>query len=97
MSTFQKIALALFLGACLLLAVYAVSYTIYHRNQILAQIEWIEYTVQPGDTLWRIARTYCPPTIQLNYWLHEIREANGISNPGGLQIGQVIQVPVVGR
>ena len=44
------------------------------------------YTVQPGDTLFRIAQN---AGISLN----EIQVANCITDPGAIAVGQVLRVP----
>ncbi|MFZ5824789.1 MAG: LysM peptidoglycan-binding domain-containing protein [Bacillota bacterium] len=45
------------------------------------------YALRPGDTLWAIARFY-------NISLDDLLEANPGINPYGLQVGQVICIPV---
>ncbi len=44
------------------------------------------YTVQSGDTLWKIAQTTGVP-------VSDIVSANDISNPNSLQVGQVLTIP----
>lgn len=48
-----------------------------------------QYTIQPGDTLFRIAQRY-GITVQA------IVDANDLSNPNNLQVGQVITIPPSG-
>jgi LysM repeat protein len=47
------------------------------------------YTVQPGDTLWNIAENAYGNGTAFNL----IAQANGITNPGHIQPGQVISIP----
>jgi len=51
---------------------------------------WI---VGPGDTLWSIAR-YCYPGQHTGLMVDEILRANQGLDPGRLQVGQVLQLPV---
>lgn len=56
-----------------------------------AELEWIEYTVQPGDTLWGIAATNVhSQAIDKTVW--QIRERNGIDPV--IRPGQVLEIPV---
>ena len=48
-----------------------------------------EYTVQPGDTLYKIAREH-------NAKVHEIAQANQITDPSQLSVGQTLIVPGAG-
>jgi LysM repeat protein len=45
-----------------------------------------EYTVQPGDTLFTIAR-------KLGVSMTDLQNANGLLNPNMLQVGQKLRVP----
>lgn len=47
----------------------------------------IQYTVQPGDTLWNIAKQY-------NTTVNDIARCNGISDPDVLTPGQVLRISV---
>lgn len=51
-----------------------------------------EIVVNQGDTLWSIASTYCPDTIDKREWIYETRKANGITDAGALRVGQVITI-----
>lgn len=48
-----------------------------------------EYVVQPGDTLYKIAREH-------NAKVHEIAQANQITDPSQLRIGQTLVIPGAG-
>ena len=52
------------------------------------------YTVQPGDTIWEIAETYCPDYHTGNVAL-KIRDLNDID--GYIHPGQVLEVPCEAR
>lgn len=47
------------------------------------------YTVQPGDTLYKIAREH-------NAKVHEIAQANQITDPSQLRVGQTLVIPGAG-
>ncbi len=51
-----------------------------------SQGQYIEYTVQRGDTLFAIARLY-------NVTAEDILAVNTIANPASLTIGQVLRIP----
>lgn len=50
----------------------------------------VSYTVQPGDTLWEIAETYCPDYHTGNV-VYKIERLNGID--ADIYPGQVLEVP----
>lgn len=57
-------------------------------------VECTSYVVQPGDTLWGIARRHYPDEItEKTVWT--LREVNDLLGPGGpvLQPGQEIWIP----
>lgn len=56
----------------------------------------IEVVVQPGDTLWGLARQYAPD-MDPREAVYIIRGANDGLDPGRLQPGDVLLVPVEGR
>jgi LysM repeat protein len=49
----------------------------------------IEYTVQPGDWIFQIARNF-------NVDPQEIIDLNSLANPGNLTVGMVLKIPVEG-
>jgi lipoprotein NlpD len=50
----------------------------------------IHHRVQPGETLWRIARTY-------GVTVDELQRANGLSDPAQLEVGATLLVPGADR
>lgn len=52
------------------------------------------YRVQPGDTLWEIAREHSSPDADPRRVVAVIERLNGIDG-GSLQAGQVIEIPVI--
>lgn len=49
-------------------------------------LEGINYTVQSGDTLWKISR-------QFGVEVKQLMTVNGIKNPNLIRVGQVIRIP----
>ena len=90
---YKKLAFTLILAILLLILIYARCYTYYARNY---SVEWINYQVQSGDTLWHIASIFTPPDIDLREAVYLIRERNDI-DPARLEIGRVIEVPIWGK
>lgn len=83
----DKVMYGLVLVLCLLLLVAIVA----QADRVdMAGLPRIEYTVQPGDTLWSIAQTYGPPGIDTREYVFELQRLNDI-NPQ-LQVGQTLQV-----
>lgn len=52
------------------------------------------YYVQPGDSLWSVARMYYPHKDPREVIYH-IRTVNPDVNPGSLQVGQKLLMPTV--
>ena len=52
-----------------------------------------EYTVQPGDSLILIAEQLVEPGGDVDAFVLEITDLNGITDPGLIEIGEVLQVP----
>lgn len=52
-----------------------------------------EYYVEPGDTLWGIARQYCPDDMDIREYIYEVEEYNNMPT-SGLRAGQTIDVLV---
>ncbi|MCL1982464.1 MAG: LysM peptidoglycan-binding domain-containing protein [Clostridiales bacterium] len=54
---------------------------------------YIEITVQHGDTLWNIAKTYMPSSIDTRKLVYELCQLNGIA-AHELKAGQVLVIPI---
>jgi LysM repeat protein len=48
--------------------------------------------VEPGDTLWKIAKTYGPDDVSVKSYVQSIIETNDLDS-AGLQVGQVLRLP----
>ena len=90
----RRIVVALILAALLTVVLYSIAHAIYQRNSY--SLEWLEYKIQPGDSLWYIASIYCPPERDIREWIYLIRERNDL-DPARLEVGRRIEVPVVDR
>ena len=55
------------------------------------KIEWGEYTIKPGDTLWDLA------TKKFHVRIKDLIDANGIENPRQIQPGQKIRIPFISQ
>lgn len=56
------------------------------------EYEMVSVVVQPGDTLWGLARQYAP-SMDPREAVYIIRTANGGLDPGRLQPGDVVLIP----
>jgi peptidoglycan endopeptidase LytE len=52
-----------------------------------SSVEYVEYTVKPGDWIWQIARDF-------NVDPQAIIDANQLTNPGSIEVGMVLKIPV---
>ena len=64
------------------------------KQVIIFSDEYIRHTVNPGETLWSIARHYRPETDPRDV-IYEMQEVNGITPL--IHPGQTIWVPVGGN
>jgi nucleoid-associated protein YgaU len=55
--------------------------------------EEIIYTIQSGDTLNGIAQQFAPEGVSTAEMADRIAEANGITNPSSIQLGQELVIP----
>ena len=55
-----------------------------------AKAELVKYTIQPGDSLWKIAKKY-------GVSVDEIASYNQITSTKGLKVGQTITIPPGGK
>lgn len=83
-----------FIGQAILLLTLLILSTFIH-NYTTNQKEIIDYEewhVIPGDSLWNIADYYTPKGIDKREVIHEIQQRNDIK--GYLQVGQVLEIPI---
>jgi len=52
-----------------------------------------QHTISKGDTLWKLARTYYPASLDLNEEIKKIKAANPGMDDRNLKIGTVINIP----
>ena len=55
--------------------------------------DMIEVVVEPGDTVWSIAKANMPAGGNLNEYVYEISANNGVKD-GNIYVGQVLYIPV---
>ena len=51
------------------------------------------YIVQAGDTMFVIAEQFAPPGVEVADFADRIAQANGITDPSSLQVGQELIIP----
>ena len=83
---------AIEIAALVAVAVAFVAFVALMALQPKPEYEMIEVVVQPGDTLWGLARQYAPG-LDPRQAVYIIRTANGELDPGRLQPGDVVLVP----
>jgi len=89
--TWMNIAAWVLVTVLCLTAVWAVI----QAGQRYQEYELIEVVVRPGDTLWGLALQYAPD-MDPREAVYIIRTANGGIDPGRIQPGDVLLVPVEG-
>jgi len=52
-----------------------------------------QHTISKGDTLWKLAKTYYPASLDLNEEIKKIKAANPGMDDRNLKIGTVINIP----
>lgn len=55
------------------------------------EAEIINYTIDPGETLWSIAKKYTPNNKDIRQTIYEIEELNNLDN-ATIYAGQTIQI-----
>jgi len=79
---------ALLLCACILLGVSV----LISRGGAADVPQYLEQVVQPGDTLWGIARSHLPAGMDIREYIYEIKKANGLTG-SIIHPGQVLLLP----
>lgn len=59
----------------------------------MTEQEYMEVTVQSGDTLWSIAKAYMPSSIDTRKHVYELCQLNGIA-AHELKAGQMLIIPI---
>jgi len=80
------------MGIAALVLVTVLFLTTVWGEQQYQEYEMIEVVVQPGDTLWSLARQYAP-SMDPREAVYIIRTANGGIDPGRIQPGDVLLIP----
>ena len=91
----NKIRFTAFVTALILISVVAVS-GMFGFSDVSASgdQEFIQYYVQPGDTLWNIAQKYGPSDMNIKQFIYLIEKYNH-TNASMLQAGQYLDIPVI--
>ena len=78
-----------------LLMVCTIANTVLGFNDAVALTEqqYIEITVEPGDSLWTIADEYMPDNMDIREAVYMIADANDISG-SQVYVGQTLLIPV---
>lgn len=59
--------------------------------------EVLDVVVEENETLWEIASRHTDSTVDIRKTIYDIQQLNHITNPGDIQPGQIIKIPVSGR
>lgn len=70
-------------------------FSILYARLAASSPEPVVYVVRKGDTLWNICKSYYGDNQDVRKMVWQVRELNGITDPGELQPGQQIYLPVV--
>ncbi|MFT9495851.1 LysM peptidoglycan-binding domain-containing protein [Anaerosolibacter sp.] len=76
----------------LLLSSISIAYTNY-TTEDKKFLEFVEWEVISGDTVWKIAKMYRPDGMQMWEYIFEIEKANGIK-AGDIIVGQRLRIPI---
>ena len=89
----------LFAGGVGIVAMLTIGAVNYHDSVLKKEDmppNTIEYTVNPGDTLWIIAEDYTPAGTDIRETIFQIKEANP-EVVNGLSVGQKLKIEVGGE
>lgn len=91
---YNKKARRILIATLLLVLVFGLIAIIFINNAISARDPDV-YVVQKGDTLWIICRKIYGNSEDIREMIWRMRELNGIENPGELQPGMKLYLPVI--
>ncbi|HCX64743.1 MAG TPA: peptidoglycan-binding protein LysM [Eubacteriaceae bacterium] len=83
-------SIVVFIGV-IALAVSAVSLT---KVQAQEEVIFETYTVEQGDVLWDIAKTYKDEKQDIREFIYQIMKHNNIKNETAIQPNQVLFIPI---
>jgi len=89
----NKFRFTIFITVCLLLIIFLCGALLGFFNTEAASVqEFVSVRVQPGDTLWDLAKEYGPSNCDVRKVIYDICELNGV-DAGSLQIGTYLTIP----
>lgn len=83
----KTIFFVFFIGSLLLISFFMTSYAGADNTRL------IEYRVDPGDSLWEIAREYKNPDMDIREYIYLIKKTNKL-NGSHIVAGQLLMIPV---
>lgn len=84
--------LAIFISILLIITYPAIMFAIDKPSSDLSSKSFIKVYIEPGDTLWGIAKANLPPKTDIRDFVHEIKVVNEL-NSSLIREGEVILVP----
>ena len=75
------------------------AFGLWARNTIAGPVPPVmaNITVQPGDTLWSLAKQYGDPDQYILERVHALAKANNLQRGDALHVGQTLVIPVTNR
>jgi len=90
----NKLRFTVFMTTVILLSVVCISALLGFSDASASEnLEYLEYYVESGDTLWNIASDYRPSDMSIKEFIYEISSHNN-TDASHLQAGQVIEIPI---
>lgn len=59
-----------------------------------SETDYIEYSVQQGDTLWSIAKRYSPDDLDIREYIYYIEKFNSLENTV-IKRNQILKLPII--